>query len=271
MGKLRDLTSDEILAQMFYAKKMIRLEGLPEITNIVFMGMGEPADNAENVVTAVNVLTTRELFQLSAQKVTVSTVAPTPDAFKSFEDAPCVMAWSVHAANDELRKKLVPTTKYPMAELRQGLIDSLLKRPHNFRTTMLEVALIQDVNDGPEHADELAEFAKVIVDSVPDSKMIINLIPFNDIGHGEYKKPDSAAVAAFQKRLQHHGLYAHIRATRGDDKTAACGQLATNKKKQQLMTANNNHSKQSTNIKIEPVVSTDNNDNNSSDNSRMSP
>jgi 23S rRNA (adenine2503-C2)-methyltransferase len=65
-----------------------------------------------------------ELFQLSASKVTVSTVAPTPDAFKDFAKAPCVMAWSVHAANDELRKKLVPTSKYSMAELRQGFIDT---------------------------------------------------------------------------------------------------------------------------------------------------
>lgn len=233
MGKQRDLTSDEILAQMFYAKKICRLNGLPDITNIVFMGMGEPADNADNVVTATNVLTTRELFQLSATKVTVSTVAPTPDAFQAFAKAPCVIAWSVHAANDELRKRLVPTTKYTMAELREGLIDALLQRPenNNLRTSMLEVALMKGVNDSIEAADELAEFTKVIMERVPGSKVMINLIPFNDIGQTKYEKPDHEDVVYFQKRLQSQGLYAHIRATRGNDKTAACGQLATKSKK----------------------------------------
>ena len=231
MGKLRDLTSDEILAQMFFAKKIARLENLPAINNCVFMGMGEPADNPQNVVRAAEILTARELFQLSATKVTVSTVAPTPDSFKPFAKAPCALAWSVHAANDELRKKLVPTTKYSMSELRQGFIDALLERPMNFRTGMLEVALMKGVNDGTEAADELAAFVKVISESVPGSKIVVNLIPFNDIGHDLYEKPDNEDVVAFQKRLQSQDVFTQIRATRGDDKTAACGQLATKKEK----------------------------------------
>ena len=112
------------------------------------------------MIAATVQLTTRELFQLSASKVTVSTVAPTPDAFAKFANAPCVLAWSVHAARDDLRRKLVPTTKYTMVELRQGLIDVLLQRPPNFRTTMLEVALIDGVNDSLTEADEMAEFAR---------------------------------------------------------------------------------------------------------------
>jgi 23S rRNA (adenine2503-C2)-methyltransferase len=192
---------------------------------------GEPSDNAENVVKATNILTTRELFQMSASKVTVSTVAPTPDAFYEFAKAPCVLAWSVHAVNDDLRKKLVPTTKYSMAELRQGLINGLLSRPMNARTCMLEVALMRDVNDRLGHADELAEFTQVLINQVPGIKPHINLIPFNDIGkHSTYERPLNDDVVAFQKRLQEKGLYAHIRSTRGDDKTAACGQLATSKK-----------------------------------------
>lgn len=230
MGRVRDLTTDEILAQMFFAKKICRLEGLPEISNIVFMGMGESADNADNVVKATQILTTRELFQLAAAKVTVSTVGPTPDAFKLFSEAPCVIAWSVHAANDQLRKKLVPTTKYPMAELRQGLIDALLERPANLRTTMLEVALMKGVNDSVKEADELAEFARVITDSVPGLKLMVNLIPFNDIGNTEFERPEPEDVDAFRQRLQERGIFAHARAARGDDKTAACGQLSTKKK-----------------------------------------
>ena len=229
MGKLRNLTSDEILAQLFYAVQQCRVyEYLPPISNIVFMGMGEPADNAENVKKATEIMTTRELFQLSATRVTVSTVAPDPGAFKSFGDN-CVLAWSVHAARDDLRRQLVPTTKFAMAELRQGLIDALLERPHNFRTTMLEVALMAGVNDSEREADELASFAQAIPDSVPGCKLVVNLIPFNDIGHDLYEKPSPEAVLAFQKRLWSKGIYAHVRTTRGDDESAACGQLATKK------------------------------------------
>ena len=95
---------------------------------------------------------------------------------------------------------------------------------------MLEVALMADVNDTMKAADELAQFAQVIVDKVPGCKLMVNLIPYNDIGQQRYRKPSNQSVVAFQKRLQGHGLYAHIRTTRGDDKTAACGQLATTKK-----------------------------------------
>jgi 23S rRNA (adenine2503-C2)-methyltransferase len=229
------LTSDEILAQMFFAKKICRLEGLPDISNIVFMGMGEPADNADNVVKATNILTKRELFQFAASKVTVSTVAPSPDAFKAFAEAPCVIAWSVHAANDELRKKLVPTTKHSMAQLRGGLIAALSERPKNLRTTMLEIALMRDVNDSLKEADELAEFAQVIVDLVPGCKLMINLIPFNDIGSTTYERPRNEDVKAFQKRLQSYGLVTQVRSTRGDDKTAACGQLSTKLQKKNML------------------------------------
>jgi 23S rRNA (adenine2503-C2)-methyltransferase len=88
----------------------------------------------------------------------VSTVAPKPDSFRAFAKAPCLLAWSVHAVNDDLRKKLAPTRRYSMVKLRQGLIYALFSRPMNARTCMLEVALMRDVNDGKEQAEELAEF-----------------------------------------------------------------------------------------------------------------
>ena len=194
---------------------------------------GEPADNAEAVIRATRILTTQECFELSARKVTVSTVAPSPDSFHIFAKAPCVLAWSVHAANDQLRRQLVPTTKYSMVELRQGLIDTLLQRHPTLRTTMLEVALIDGVNDGLEQAHELAEFAKFIVESVPSCKLMVNLIPFNDIGHKSFRKPSDKNVWAFQKVLMDSKLRTHIRTTRGDDESAACGQLSTQRKQSQ--------------------------------------
>lgn len=146
-----------------------------------------------------------------------------------------VLAWSVHAVRDELRRQLVPTTKYTMVELRQGLIETLKKR--SLRTTMVEVALIDGVNDSIREADELATFVKEITTQVPNSKLICNLIPYNDIGGGgtasSFRKPSLERVLEFQQRLQELGVYAHVRGTRGDDESAACGQLATSRKKQQ--------------------------------------
>jgi len=267
MGKLRSLTTDEILVQMFFAQKIVRLsanasneqlfsvdgidattaatamtrrvavEPLPPITNVVFMGMGEPADNADSVRGAINILTRNELFHLSASRVTVSTVAPTPEAFHEFVDSRCALAWSVHAVRDELRKLLVPTTKYTMVQLRQGLIETLKKR--SLRTTMIEVALIDGVNDSIREADELADFVSEITTLVPGSNVICNLIPYNDIGGGgtssSFRKPSMERVWEFQKRLQELGVYAKVRGTRGDDESAACGQLATSRSRKQKM------------------------------------
>jgi 23S rRNA (adenine2503-C2)-methyltransferase len=123
-----------------------------------------------------------------------------------------------------------------MAELRQGLIDTLNQRHPSLRPTMLEMALIDGVNDGLEQAQELAEFARVIVDSVPGCKLIVNLIPFNDIGHKTYRKPSMDNVLAFQNVLRAADLRTHIRTTRGDDESAACGQLSTQRKQQQQLT-----------------------------------
>jgi 23S rRNA (adenine2503-C2)-methyltransferase len=261
MGKLRSLTSDEILAQLFFARKVVRLgrdgtlplddgdiapagggdrcggtvssttmAALPDITNVVFMGMGEPTDNASAVRDAINVMTANELFQLSASRVTVSTVAPSPDSFMEFVDSRCVLAWSVHAARDELRRRLVPTTKYTMAELRDGLIDALGHR--TLRTCMIEVALMQGVNDSIREAEELAEFISYVSDNVPGSKVACNLIPYNDIGSVGimgYTKPSRERIVAFQRRMQELGIQAHVRGTRGDDESAACGQLVTSR------------------------------------------
>lgn len=231
MGLQRSLSSDEILAQMFFAKKICRLYHLPDVTNVVFMGMGEAADNVDAVTQAARILTTRELFQLSATKVTVSTVAPSPDSFRQLSAAPAVLAWSVHAVRDDLRKLLVPTTRYPMTELRQGLIDALCDKPKHLRSAMLEVALMENVNDSLREAAELADFCRVIMDSVPDVKLVVNLIPYNPTGHARFRTPSATTVQAFQRHLWSEGVYAHVRTTRGDEKSAACGQLATKKKK----------------------------------------
>lgn len=229
MGLFRSLSSDEILCQVYLAHKILRLSTttLPPIDNIVFMGMGEPADNIPNVIRAAQVLTDRNCFQMAQTKVTISTVSPSPQSFLDMAHAPCALAWSVHAVDDKKRKMLVPTTKFSMDELQRGFILALCKRPKRLRTVMLEIALIHNMNDSMKDADLLAKFAKQIVQSVQHCKLVVNLIPWNDIGHPKFKKPSNQAVFAFQKRLIHHQVYTFIRMTRGDDSDAACGQLAT--------------------------------------------
>lgn len=256
MGKVRSLTADEILVQLFYAKKIVRIgvenrdnddvdvaggapasiHHLPKISNIVFMGMGEPSDNAHAVRHAIDIMTRNELFQLSASRVTVSTVAPSPQSFAEFGDSRCILAWSVHAARDGLRRQLVPTTRYAMSELRDGLIDTLTNR--RLRTCMIEVALMDGVNDSLREADEMAEFVSYISKNVPGSKLVCNLIPYNDIGGGAlvgmgsfFRKPPMERIVAFQQRLQAAGICVHVRGTRGDDESAACGQLVTSRQR----------------------------------------
>ena len=179
---------------------------------------GEPSDNAPAVIKAIQQLTARDLFQLSAGKVTVSTVGPTPDSFDLFRNVPCALAWSVHAARDDLRRQLVPTTRHTMAELQQDLIRTLRQRPRHLRSIMLEVALMDQINDSIREADELAELAKGISQAVPDCKLLVNLIPYNDtLGGFKYRPPTPERLRQFQQRLWNADVYAHVRTTRGDD------------------------------------------------------
>lgn len=230
MGIRRNLSADEILIQVFHAIRICRERSLPKLSNIVFMGMGEPTDNMNEVNLAVRQLTTRELFQFSASKVTVSTVAPTPDVFAAI-DKHCVLAWSVHAANDALRRRLVPTTRYSMKELSDGLIAALNQR--SLRTTMLEYVLIANVNDSHEHAEELANLAHSISENVEHCKLLVNVIPYNAISstNSAFQTPDYITIRAFQKQLWSRGVYTHVRTTRGDDESAACGQLVTQQRR----------------------------------------
>jgi len=230
MGLLRSLSVDEILVQVFLAQKVCRVLDIFPVDGIVFMGMDEPADNAASVVKAAEILTNGEAgFGLAQTKVTISTVGPTPEAFGILGKAPAALAWSVHASKDRLRKNLVPTTKFSMNELRKGYLDALLQRPIKLRTSMIEIALIDGVNDSPDDAEHLADFVLQIMKDVPGAKIIVNVIPFNDIPGSLFGKPSDDALYSFTNKLRTKGIKSRIRQTRGDDESAACGQLATKK------------------------------------------
>lgn len=252
MGLMKRLSSDEILIQLYYAKKICRIlndrrefltdihyknnEWLPEIDNIVFMGMGDSGDNANSVIEACSIMADRQCFAIPQNKITISTVGPFPEVFSILGQADAVLAWSVHAVNDDLRKQLVPTTKYRMDELKEGLIKSLITRSKRMRAVMIEVTLIEDVNDSIKEAKEMVEFCLEIKRRVQGMKLVVNLIPFNEISHGSYKKSPRNNVVAYQQELVDNGVMSYIRTTRGDDENAACGQLATKR-----LSRNNNN------------------------------
>jgi 23S rRNA (adenine2503-C2)-methyltransferase len=211
------------------------------------MGMGEPADNVDAVVAATYIWTHAQQFQLAPRRVTISTVAPTPQAFPALGTAPAVLAWSLHTANDALRKQLIPTVRYSVSELGQALIATLQQRSKRMRTIMLEVTLLQEINDTIEAAHEIAHFVQDMNDQVTGLKVVINLIPWNSIHPQEgddgavpsgstgrtvqiqrYRPPSDDRIQTFQRELvQHYGLKCYIRTTRGDEQSSACGQLAT--------------------------------------------
>jgi 23S rRNA (adenine2503-C2)-methyltransferase len=235
MGKLRSLTTDEILIQVAVANAICRSHDIYPVDNIVFMGMGEPADNAAAVVQAARVLTDPFQFHLAPRRVTISTVAPDPSAFTTLGQAPAVLAWSVHATSNELRRELVPTTRHSMEELRESLIATLQGRSRRLRAVMLEITLLDQVNDTPEAAHLLADFCQPLLDRVASVKLVVNLIPWNDIGASfgpaaSYRKPSPERIAAYQAILVERGILCYVRLTRGDDESSACGQLATQRR-----------------------------------------
>ena len=129
MGRVRSLSAEEILAQVFEGVRLARERGLPPVRNVVFMGMGEPLDNCEAVERSLELITDQRGFALSPRHVTLSTVAPSPDAVRRAAHWPARLAWSLHAADDRLRKMLVPSARHRAAALRDAFGEVLEARP----------------------------------------------------------------------------------------------------------------------------------------------
>lgn len=225
MGLLRSLSADEILLQVHAAVRVARECGLPPVRNVVFMGMGEPGDNLGGVSEALSALVNPRGFGLFKRHVCVSTVGTSPSTIRALKPLPARLAWSVHAANDVLRRRLVPTTRHTMTELRDAFGETLAARGTTDHL-MVECTLIDGVNDTPEAADELAELLAPL-----PGRTRVNLIPYNpNKGLGAYgrtfRPAHAKTVAAFQRRIMDSGTICTVRTTRGDADAAACGQLA---------------------------------------------
>ncbi|PIN76142.1 23S rRNA (adenine(2503)-C(2))-methyltransferase RlmN [Candidatus Woesearchaeota archaeon CG10_big_fil_rev_8_21_14_0_10_37_12] len=211
MGFSRNLTKEEIVGQFNLLQSVCDRP----ITNIVFMGMGEPLHNYDNVVDAVNEFRKREI---SWKKITVSTVG-LPDKIKQLaKDTQCCLALSLHAPNDELRSKLVPINqRFPIRELLDACKEFPVK---NNLPVMIEYVLIKGVNDSQKCAEELATVLQIL------PNVMVNIIPYNSVAGIGYERPSLATAEEFKQILINAGYKTIIRTTKGVDTQAACGMLA---------------------------------------------
>ncbi|ROR04322.1 23S rRNA m(2)A-2503 methyltransferase [Delftia acidovorans] len=226
-GFSRNLSTGEILAQLWYAEHALRKRlgtgGERVISNVVMMGMGEPLQNYTALVPALRAMLDDHGYGLSRRRVTVSTSGVVPMIDRLSRDCAVAMAVSLHAPNDELRDPLVPLNrKYPIHELLDACERYLEFAPRDFIT--FEYCMLDGVNDQPEHARQLIELVRARGDGRSWCKF--NLIPFNPFPASGLLRSPAARVTEFASLLSNAGIVTTVRKTRGDDIDAACGQLA---------------------------------------------
>lgn len=218
---VRNLEFHEIVAQILLAKDLIEDwdQGNRKLTNIVFMGMGEPFFNYENVAKAVKILNDEEGIGLSARRITISTSGLVPEILRSSTELKTNLAISLHATNDELRTDIMAINKrYPLKDLLSACKTYNRENPNQKIT--FEYVMLNEVNDHEKHAKELIDLINKF-----NLNVKINLIPFNPWDGCGYGRSGNDRIEKFQKILKNAGLISPIRKTRGDDVMAACGQL----------------------------------------------
>jgi 23S rRNA (adenine2503-C2)-methyltransferase len=223
-GFNRNLTVAEIVGQVWLANRELANSGYRwqpggdrVVTNVVFMGMGEPLANYRNVVPAAEIMMDDLGFDISRRRVTVSTSGLVPQMLKLAAETNCALAVSLHAPNDKLRDQLVPINrKHPIAELLDACWQYVNQQ--NARSITFEYVMLDGINDQPEQARELVSLLK-------GQPAKVNLIPFNPFPGTRYQRSSAAAIERFREILNTNGVIATTRRTRGDDIDAACGQL----------------------------------------------
>lgn len=221
MGYTRNLTAGEILAQIIFCMHRLGTDG-KDLTNVVYMGMGEPFLNYEEVMRSISRLTDQKGLNFGARRITISTVGILP-RIRQFTEAKSQvnLALSLHAPNDALRSTLVPSNEfYPL----KALVEASQKyTEYTHRRVLIEYALIDGVNDTIAHADELATLLHGML-------CLVNLIALNPSHGGDLKGSPREKVEAFRDRLMKRGIQTTIRLKRGIEISAGCGQLATTQK-----------------------------------------
>jgi len=214
LGKLAQLSAGQIVGQVVAARRVFSAD----IRNVVFMGMGEPFDNFDEVIQAVRVLTDPAGLSMGMAHVTISTVGRVEGIRRL-----AALGWrrinlavSLNAPNDEIRSQIMPINRVePMAMLREAMLAYPLRKCQFF---MIEYVLIPGVNDAREHAEELAEFLRPI-------RCCVNVIPYNPRRESPYEAPSESQVLEFLSCLEAAGQFCKRRITKGRDFMAACGQL----------------------------------------------
>lgn len=235
---VRNLTPAEIVLQL-----MVCRDDLGEwpsafeprrVVNIVFMGMGEPLYNTDNVIQSIDLISDDQGIAIGRRRITVSTSGVVPDIKRVGAEANPMLAISLHAADDETRTRIMPINKkYPLDELLQACRD--YPGLSNAKRITFEYVMLKGVNDTPQHARNLI----TKLQGIPAK---VNLIPFNPWPDSPYECSDMAVIEDFARRLKKAGLAAPIRKTRGEDIMAACGQLKSESEKQRASERRKNRS-----------------------------
>ncbi|MBS1984521.1 MAG: 23S rRNA (adenine(2503)-C(2))-methyltransferase RlmN [Bdellovibrionales bacterium] len=215
----RNLAAGEIVGQL------MAMPNREKITNLVFMGMGEPLDNYDNVMGALDILTHTEGLNKGPRKITVSTSGLVPAMKRFLKETKCRLAISLNAPTDAIRQSIMPINKAYNLDMLLGSLREIAHKPElraerrDFYVTF-EYILIKELNDRPEHALELIKRVR----GIPCK---INLLLYNENPNIPYKRPDMESVDAFRRVLSSAGLLNFVRTSRGRDISAACGQLAS--------------------------------------------
>lgn len=220
LSKQRDLTPAEIVGQILGVEKDLQDQGKNvKVSHVVIMGIGEPFDNYDHVLEFLNIAMDQKGLALAGRHITLSTSGVAQRIY-DFADAnlPVNLALSLHAPNEELRKKIMPIThKYSLAKVMEAITYYIKKTG---RKVTFEYILIKDFNDGPDEAKELIDLLK------PFGKAaVVNLIPYNPVTENEFSRSTQEATASFFDALMAGGIYCIRRKERGSDIEAACGQL----------------------------------------------
>lgn len=220
-GFNRNLTAEEIIGQVWVADQRLRAlyEGKSLLTNVVFMGMGEPLLNFSNVLPAVKLLLDDYAYGMGKRKVTVSTSGIVPKIDELSKVLDVSLAISLHAPNDEIRNELVPINrKYPIKEL-LAACKRYLSNKNRKESITFEYVMLQGVNDSEQQARQLVQLLKGI-------RAKINLIPFNSFEQSGYQRSSQERIDRFAQVLMSNDIVVITRRPRGEDIAAACGQLA---------------------------------------------
>lgn len=218
-GFTRNLRSGEILGQILHVQRELASE--ERISNVVLMGMGEPLLNYQHTVKAIRMMLDEDGLNFSNRKITLSTAGIIPGIQRlGREDFTINLAISLNAPTDDIRSRLMPINRlYPLSQL----LDACRAYPlPERRRITFEYILLDDINDAPEHA-------KILTNILQGIQCKINLIPYNATSNNPYRASSEARILAFQEILTQHGYSAFIRASKGGDISAACGQLRGNR------------------------------------------